>query len=197
MTSWTGGGQDAIGAGAGDVLSIVGKLRELEARARSIQEALASLHPVPRLAPAIIEARMEEWRRLLRQSITTSRTVLQRVLVGRITFTPREDGYGYDFSAETRFSGLFTGIASPRPAWIPRGGSSGIEHPMENNYGAMLDQAYGNVFGRGRAHHFRSPDNPASAPKVVLIAANEGGQSAPIKSIEPAARCPLKSLDDD
>jgi hypothetical protein len=56
--------------------------------------------------------------RLLRQSPTQGRAVLQRMLRGRITFTPRDDGHGYDFSADTRFDRLFTDIVVPRPAWI-------------------------------------------------------------------------------
>jgi hypothetical protein len=53
---------------------------------------------------------MSEWRRLLRSSTTQARAVLQRILAGRIVCTPRADGQGYDFSAPTRFAGLFEGI---------------------------------------------------------------------------------------
>ena len=72
----------------GDAASLVAKLRELEARQRAIANEMASLRPVPRLAPAVIENRLAEWRRLLRQSTTQGRTVLQRILRGRMTFTP-------------------------------------------------------------------------------------------------------------
>ena len=42
--------------------------------------------------------------------------MLQRIIVGRITFTLRRNEVsdeidGYDFEAPTRFDGLFTGIA--------------------------------------------------------------------------------------
>jgi hypothetical protein len=47
------------------------------------------MQPVPRLAPAVVENRLAEWRRLLGQSVTQGRAVLQRVLQGRITFTRR------------------------------------------------------------------------------------------------------------
>lgn len=50
---------------------------------------MATLRPVPRLAPAVIENRLAEWRRLLRASTTQGRTVLQRIPRGRLTFTPR------------------------------------------------------------------------------------------------------------
>ena len=59
---------------AGDVASLVAKLRELEARQqRSSPASCASLRPVPRLAPAVIENRLAEWRRLLRASTTQGR----------------------------------------------------------------------------------------------------------------------------
>ena len=64
----------------GDVTSLAVKLRELEARRATIDTELRQLHPVPRLGPAVIEGRLAEWRRLLRQSATQGRAVLQRVL---------------------------------------------------------------------------------------------------------------------
>ena len=68
---------------------------------------------------AVVDDRLGEWRRLLRQSTTQARAVLQRVLRGRIVFTP--DGDGYDFEAPTRFDRLFVGCVVPsnaRPAWM-------------------------------------------------------------------------------
>src|SRR5439155_26392990 len=79
----------------GDAPSLVAKLRELEARRTAIDGDLRDLRPVPRLAPAVVEGRLAEWRRLLRASTTQGRTVLQRILRGRLTFTPRADGLGY------------------------------------------------------------------------------------------------------
>ena len=37
---------------------------------------------------SMVDNRLAEWRRLLRQSTTQARAVLQRVLRGRITFVP-------------------------------------------------------------------------------------------------------------
>ena len=64
-------------------------MRELEAPKAAIASESTSLHPIPRLAPQVIEDRLEEWRRLLRGSTKQGRTVLQRILRGRLTFTPR------------------------------------------------------------------------------------------------------------
>ena len=118
--------------------------RELEARQRSIVDELRGLRPIRRLAPAVIESRLAEWRRLLRQSIDQSRGVVQKVVQGRITFTPRADGQGYDFSAPTRFDRLFTGIVAPRPAFIPTGDAGTTAHigpndTFDGDYGRLLE----------------------------------------------------------
>jgi len=68
----------------------------------------------------VVASRLEDWRRLLRSSPTQARTVLQRVLRGRLVFKPTENGNGYDFEGETRFDRLFAGIATPKPAFLDR-----------------------------------------------------------------------------
>src|SRR6185436_3038770 len=95
---------------------LVGRMRQLEVKQRELQQQATGLRPIPRLAPAVIENRLAEWRRLLRQSTTTGRAVIQRIVRGRITFTPRRNEFsdeidGYEFEATTRFDQLFTGIA--------------------------------------------------------------------------------------
>ncbi len=121
--------------------SLLKRLRELEDRLSEIDAAIASLRPIPRLALAVIENRLAEWRRLLRQSTTQGRAALQRIIRGRLTFTPRADG-GYDFSGPTRFDKLFTGIVVERPKWIPES-RVGTEHigpsdTFDGDYGRLL-----------------------------------------------------------
>jgi len=41
--------------------------------------------------------------------------VIQRAIDGQITFAPREDGCGYDFTARTRFDRMFAGCVIPLP----------------------------------------------------------------------------------
>jgi hypothetical protein len=99
--------------------SVAVRIRELEARERAIGDELANLRPVPRLPASVVEDRLAEWRRLLRASVTQGRAVLQRIIVGRIRFTPRpasayEEPGGYDFEARTRFDKLFAGVAAPQ-----------------------------------------------------------------------------------
>ena len=135
-------------------VSLLARLRELEARQTAIVAEAAALQPVPRLPRELIETRLEEWRRLIRGSVTQGRMVLERVLVGRIVFTPREDGFGYDFKAQTRFDKLFTGIAHgiTIPGFTSRDWvlcPDGVEDPnyftkrdvAEADYGRLLEQA--------------------------------------------------------
>ncbi len=129
----------------GDVPSLVAKVRELETRRGAIDGDLRDLQPVPRLAPQVVEDRLAEWRRLLRQSTTQGRAVLQRVLRGRITFTPKGDG-GYEFEAPTRFDKLFTGVVYEPPPWIDQSDTTGREDigpedTFDGDYGRLLERA--------------------------------------------------------
>jgi hypothetical protein len=123
----------------GDVVALLTKLRGLEARQRAIQSEMESLHPIPRLAPSVIEDRLTERRRLLRGSTTQACTVIQRIIRGRLCSPHVPDGAGYDFSAQTRFNCMFAGIASPGPSWMPHG-PSGVENPHDKDYGRLLDR---------------------------------------------------------
>ena len=129
----------------GDVPSLVAKVRELETRRGAIDGDLRDLQPVPRLAPQVVEDRLAEWRRLLRQSTTQGRAVLQRVLRGRITFTPKDDG-GYEFEAPTRFDKLFSGVVYEPPPWLDQSDTTGREDigpedTFDGDYGRSLERA--------------------------------------------------------
>ena len=84
--------------------------------------------------------------------MTQGRAVLQRVLQGRITFTP--NGAGYTFTAPTRFDKLFTGIVSPRPAFVAAGDTRGLEHLTP---GDTADQDYGDLLERVCGKGLASP----------------------------------------
>lgn len=60
----------AVIADGGDAASLVASVRELENRVKAIDVEMRGLQPVPRLAPQVVENRLAEWRRLLRQSVT-------------------------------------------------------------------------------------------------------------------------------
>jgi hypothetical protein len=153
----------------GEVATLMERIRAHEARLTEIAAELADLRPVPRLAPAVVEGRLAEWRRLLRQSPTQGRAVLQRVLRGRITFTP--DGKGYDFAAPTRFDKLFTGIVAPLPAWLEEGDVRGAENigredTMDGDYGRLLEAAQRSESGAKGGRPWRVSDPSASALAV-------------------------------
>jgi hypothetical protein len=112
---------------------------------------------------------LAEWRRLLRSSTTQARTVLQRILQGRIVFTLRRNPFsneidGYDFEAPTRFDKLFTGIAVERPKSLDLTDLSGAEDIGPDD---TFDADYGRVLERAYAKNVKvlaSPRRPDSLP---------------------------------
>jgi hypothetical protein len=122
--------------GAGDVASLVGRVRELEMRRRELEQQALRLQPIHRLASEVVENQLEQWRRLVRQSTTTGRAVLQKILRGRLTFTPRVNDVsgeidGYEFEGETRFDQLFEGITVERPRNLDPNDRTGTENITE------------------------------------------------------------------
>ena len=155
----------------GEMTALVAKLREMELRLKEIAAEQRSLHPIPRLAPAVISDHLAVWRRLLRSSTTSARTVIQRVIAGRITFTPHSDGQGYDFSAPTRFDRLFAGVVPPRPAWVKKS-TRGLEHltpedTFDGDYGRLLAAAYERT-GKGWCARRESNPRPTGSKPVAL-----------------------------
>jgi hypothetical protein len=97
--------------------SLLKRLRELDDRRTAIDEQLRNLRPILRLAPEVIENRLAEWRRLLRSSTAQGRSVLQRILIGRLTFTRRRNKVsdeidGYDFEGPKGSTGCSPGLRS-------------------------------------------------------------------------------------
>ena len=135
-------------------MSLLARLRDFETRHAAIVAEAGTLQPVSRLPREVIETRLEEWRRLIRGRVTQGRMVLERVLAGRVVFTPRADGVGDDFAANTRWEKLFTGIAHgiTIPGFTSRDWvlcPDGMEDPdyfakrdvAETNYGKLPEAA--------------------------------------------------------
>jgi hypothetical protein len=79
-----------------------------------------------------------------RKSPTQARAVIQRIVDGRITFTP--DGNGCVFTPKTWFSKRFAGVAGPRAKWVADRDLRGAEDltPEDTNdadYGRLLERA--------------------------------------------------------
>ena len=125
----------------GEAASLVAKVKELDARRVAIDGGLSGLKPVPRLRPEVVEDGLTEWRRRRRQSTTQGRAVLQRVLRGRITFTPKCGGY--EFEAPTRFDKLFLGVAveisTKREVSYAGTEHIGPEDTFDADYGRLLE----------------------------------------------------------
>ena len=100
----------------GDVPRSSPSSAKMEARQRRHRNEAASLQPVPRLAPAVIENRLAEWRRSSAHRTTTADRapassarpidVHANVPTSTATISP----------APTRFDKLFTGIVESAPA---------------------------------------------------------------------------------
>ena len=125
----------------GEAASLVAKVKELDARRVAIDGGLSGLKPVPRLRPEVVEDGLTEWWRRRRQSTTQGRAVLQRVLRGRITFTPKR--VGYEFEAPTRFDKLFLGVAveisTKREVSYAGTEHIGPEDTFDADYGRLLE----------------------------------------------------------
>jgi hypothetical protein len=91
------------------------------------------------------------------------------VLCGRLTFTPRADGEGYDFTGPTRFDKLFTGIVAPRPD-RETGNPLGLEHigpedTFDADYGRLLDAA---ITRKGLCARRESNPRPTGSKPAAL-----------------------------
>ena len=103
--------------------------------------------------------------------------MLQRILKGRITFTPVSDSLGlgqtgYDFEAPTRFDKLFTGIATPTPKDLDPSDLSGtedigVEDTFEGDYGRLLDRVFENAGKGWRARRDLNPRPTGSKPAAL------------------------------
>jgi site-specific DNA recombinase len=157
---------EAVEAG-GDAASLVGRLKDLEARKAGLADRIAALRPVPRLATDVVQSRLDEWRRLLRGSVTQGRAVLKRILDGRIVFTPRADG-GLNFECPTVYHRLFAGVAVERPRWVPdsRTGTEQItsEDTVDGDHGRLLQRAYA---GASAENHKKTPESFLGSPGPV------------------------------
>jgi len=159
---------------SGDVAVLVARVRELEARQRELQPGGNAPTADSTTAGTGHRESLAEWRRLLGQSTTTGRAVLQRILRGRLVFTLRRNEVsgeidGYEFEAITRFDQLFTGIAverprNPDPADLAGTEDISPEHTGEADFGRLLERAYEKNYVGGLAsptrHGDRYPDVP-------------------------------------
>ena len=125
---------DALASG-GDLPSLLAKLRDFESKQTALLDELAANRPVPMPPRSVIEDRLAEWRRLLRQSAKTGRVVLDHVPSGRIVFTPVWSHVKTPGLVRIRLPDalrpLFSGVVIPKWMWempVPGAGDLRPEH---------------------------------------------------------------------
>jgi hypothetical protein len=118
---------------------------------------------------------VDEWRRLLRGDVAQARSVLQRVVDGRVTFTPYPAGMGASFRAETKFPGLFAGVTVTAlpvelPPYVRTGNRRGLEaldaaeRSVEARYEELLERAEAAVRRVEKGGRPWRDSNPRSSP---------------------------------
>lgn len=114
---------EAIAAG-GELSSLTGALRTRESRRDDIQAALRTCTAPPKLDPrrvaSEVDARVRDWRTLLRQQPAQGQQILCRLIDGRLTMEPLADRTGYRFHGTGNFAKLF-GNLLPQKVASPRG----------------------------------------------------------------------------
>ena len=109
---------EAIVAG-GSLVSLVTALKTREHRRDELRRRLGALDYQRRLSDLDVRrlakkarGRLEDWQGLLGRQPEQARQILGKLLVGRITFTPREDGEGryYQFAGQGSLGKLLTGV---------------------------------------------------------------------------------------
>lgn len=106
----------AVAAG-GDVASLVTAMRDRETQRRLLLERLRA-SDAPTLSPpavvADLQARLTDWRSLLSDETPKARTLLKRLIVGRLTMAPTAEGF-YRFEGKGTLEPLLAGAIPTVP----------------------------------------------------------------------------------
>ena len=112
-------------AQGGDLKPLLDGIQAREQRRRALQTELAGLEGLqPVTARDLqdiqrdVEARLADWRGLLRRQVAQSRQILKKLLVGRIVFRQREDGV-YEFSGQASLGRIIAGLACTKAVVAP------------------------------------------------------------------------------
>ena len=110
--------------------ALLAALQERERRLSALRVELHALGSATRVADTggeVLRARLEErlagWRVVLRRQVGETSQILRHLLVGRLAFTPREDGGGrfYAFEGQGSVSAILSGIVHPEGVVTPAG----------------------------------------------------------------------------
>ena len=112
-------------AQGGDLKPLLDGIRARERRRQALQTELSGLeglqpvttHDLQQIQQDV-EARLADWRGLLRRHVAQSRQILKKLLVGRIVFQPRDDGT-YEFSGQASLGRIIAGLACTKTVVAP------------------------------------------------------------------------------
>jgi hypothetical protein len=104
-----------IGAAGGELSSLVARLKAEEQRKLDLEAQIATAEHLATVidVKAIrgkVEARLTEWRGLLRQQVTQTRQMLRKILDGPVTMTPLPDGSGVALEGCASYGKIVDGI---------------------------------------------------------------------------------------
>jgi site-specific DNA recombinase len=130
---------DALAAGGNEVASLVSRLKAEEHRKLDLEAQIATAE---HLATAIdvnairakLEARLTEWRELLRQQVTQTRQMLRKILDGPVTLTPLPDGSGVRVEGQAAYGKILEGLVPLSSTLLPVQGNW-RPHPDSSNVG--------------------------------------------------------------
>jgi site-specific DNA recombinase len=114
-------------AHGGDLKPLLEGIQARELRRKALETelaGLAGLQPVTtrdlQQIQQDVEARLADWRGLLRRHVAQSRQILKKLLVGRIVFRRRDDGV-YEFSGQASLGRTIAGLACTKAVVAPTG----------------------------------------------------------------------------
>ena len=111
----------AVAGGGGDVPTLLAAIRSRESQRRALREQLTHYLQIPDLDPASVlaelQARLTDWRELLRDHTPKVRGLLKQLIVGRLEMEPDRKFGVYRFHGTGTLLPLVTGII---PVFVPQ-----------------------------------------------------------------------------
>jgi hypothetical protein len=127
-------------AQGGDLKPLLEGIQARERRRRALETelaGLAGLQPVTtrdlQQIQQDVEARLADWRGLLRRHVAQSRQILKKLLVGRIVFRQRDDEV-YEFSGQASLGRVIAGLACTKAVVAPTGSAREAVSPLETAF---------------------------------------------------------------
>ena len=117
-------------ASGGELAALLRLMKDLDRQRAGLRDRLTAVESLRRVAVLDVgrieedlNARLSEWRELLRRHVVQARQILRKLMVGRLTFTPREESGArwYEFAGVGTLGNLINGLALPKGLVAPTG----------------------------------------------------------------------------